>query len=242
MDPSISIDLEKKTQTITVEAAPAQVPLVASWQKWADLPDYLKDLYPLDFEGMGFTYGNPAWRNDVTKRVMMSVPQGGGAQPMQELSAWLRFLGDKATAAPRVWSFSAVPGAELKGANACFTKGGQVNGLVATNATAYSAGPPSLSKKAGSLDYQVMAPHYTRTGDVFSGTYTLALRSDVARCPYGFTKAPIKATVQVIGNDGEEKAAKVSVLERQGWLTVNATGFDFSKPTIAVKVTGKKKR
>ena len=242
VDPSIAIEGDRDSQTVTIEASPAPVPVVASWQKWVDLPDYLKDFYPVDFNGVYVTYGEQQWNNDVTKRVMMSTPQAGGTQSMRELSTWLRFLDDKATAVPHIWSFSAVPRDELDGTNACFTKGDQVNGLVTTNATSYSAGPPALSKSTGTLDYQVAAPHFTRTGEVFSGSYTLALRSEVARCLYGFTKAPIKATVQVFSSDGEEKAVTTSVSERQGWLTVSANGFEYSKPKISVKLKGKKKK
>ena len=118
----------------------------------------------------------------------------------------------------------------------------RVNGLVTTNATSYSAGPPTLDKKTQTLNYQVAAPHFTRTGEVFSGSYTLALRSDVARCIYGFTNAPIKATVQVLDAQGDTKVATTSVAEKDGWITLSAQGFDFSRPTVSVKLTGKKKK
>ena len=137
---------------------------------------------------------------------------------------------------------STVPEEELQGANACLTRGAQVNGLVTTNATSYSAGPPLLDRKSQSLNYQVAAPHFTRTGEVFSGAYTLALRSEVARCIYGFTNAPVKATVQVFDSNGEAKVATVSVAERRGWLTLTALNFEYSKPTISVKLKGKKKK
>jgi len=242
VEPSISINEAGSGITIDIEASPAKVPVVATWQRWADLPDYIRDMYPLNYQGPSIDMGDRAWLSDVSMRVMMSVPLAGGAKSMDELTNWLRFLGDKATAVPGIWSFSTVDPRELQGVNQCFTKGNRVNGLVTTNATSYSAGPPKLDQRTQSLDYQVAAPHFTRTGEVFSGAYTLALRSDVARCIYGFTNAPVKATVQVLGADGESRVATTSVAERKGWLTLTALNFEYSKPIISIKLKGKKKK
>lgn len=241
-EPSISINEASEGITIDVEASPAKVPVVATWQRWADLPDYIQAMYPLNYNGPAIDYGDREWLKDVTKRVMMSVPLAGGAASMNELTNWLRFLGDRATAVPSIWSFNTVPSQELQGVNQCFTKGNRVNGLVTTNATSYSAGPPILDPRTQSLNYQVAAPHYTRTGEEFAGSYTLALRSDVARCIYGFTKAPVRATVQVLGDEGDSRVATTSVAERDGWLTMTALNFGYSQPTIAIKLKGKKKR
>ena len=242
IEPGISITETRAGITIDVEAAPAQVPVVATWQRWADLPDNVRALYPLNFTGPSIDYGEREWLKDVATRVMMSTPTAGGTTSMNELTNWLSFLGDKATAVPGIWSFSTVPGEELQGVNQCFTKGNRVNGLVTTNATSYSAGPPVLDRKTQSLNYQVAAPHFTRTDEVFSGAYTLALRSDVARCIYGFTNAPVKATVQVFGADGESRVATTAVAERKGWLTLTALNFEYSKPIISIKLKGKKKK
>jgi hypothetical protein len=242
IEPTISISESGRGITIDVDASPAKVPVVATWQRWADLPDYIRAMYPLNYQGPSIDYGEREWLKDVTKRVMMSVPTAGGTSSMNELTTWLRFLGDTATAVPGMWGLSTVPGEELQGVNQCFTKGNRVNGLVTANATSYSAGPPVLDKKTQSLNYQLAAPHFTRTGEVFSGAYTLALRSDVARCIYGFTNAPIKATVQVYGADGESRVATTSVAEKNGWLTLTALNFEYSKPIISVKLTGKKKK
>ena len=242
IEPSVSVAETRNGVTIDVEAGPARVPVVATWQRWADLPDYIRSMYPLNYNGPSIDYGEREWLKDTSTRVMMSVPLAGGTRSMNELTNWLNFLGDKATAVPSIWGLSTVPREELQGINQCFTKGNRVNGLVTSNATSYSAGPPALDRKTQSLNYQVAAPHFTRTGEVFSGAYTLALRSDVARCIYGFTNAPVKATVQVFGADGESRVATTSVAERNGWLTLTALNFEYSKPIISIKLKGKKKK
>jgi hypothetical protein len=65
----------------------------------------------------------------------------------------------------------------------------------------------------------------------------LALRSDVARCIYGFTSAPIQASVSIIYDDGQTKSATNVVSERDGWLKLSAKGFTYSSPTLKVSLT-----
>ena len=62
------------------------------------------------------------------------------------------------------------------------------------------------------------------------------MRSDVARCLYGFKNAPISATVAVVGEFGEEKVATTVVSEKDGWLKLAAYGFTFSEKEIQVKL------
>lgn len=73
------------------------------------------------------------------------------------------------------------------------------------------------------------------------GSYDLLMRSDVARCLYGFTAAPVSASITVV-NDGVNKAVGTSVLkEKNGWLRLSAYGFTYSNPTIKIRLTQKNK-
>ena len=107
-----------------------------------------------------------------------------------------------------------------------------LDGFVSTNSTVYSAGPPKLVK--GSLDYQVAAPHFRSDGSEFLGRYRLIIRSDVARCVYGFTQAPVSARVTVTSANGSSQVATTSVTESSGWITLSADNFTFSNPVIKV--------
>ena len=116
----------------------------------------------------------------------------------------------------------------------CFIADGTLKGLVATNATSYSAGPPQFDEAQGSLNYQVAAPHYTSGGSKFAGIYDLIVRSDVARCIYGFSNAPLNASISVTEAEGVTATATKLVSEKDGWIRVAAYGFGFSTPTIKV--------
>jgi len=66
------------------------------------------------------------------------------------------------------------------------------------------------------------------------------MRSDIARCLYGFSSAPIKAEISITSDEGEKKVATTIVNEKNGWLYLSAKGFTFSAPTINVKLSQEK--
>jgi hypothetical protein len=66
------------------------------------------------------------------------------------------------------------------------------------------------------------------------------MRSDIARCIYSFSNAPIKAEISITSDDGEKKVATTVVNEKNGWLYLSAKGFTFSAPTINVKLSQEK--
>jgi hypothetical protein len=63
------------------------------------------------------------------------------------------------------------------------------------------------------------------------------MRSDVARCFYNFTSAPVKADISVIEATGTEGKATTSIKEENGWLTLSASGFSHSAPTVRAKLS-----
>jgi hypothetical protein len=65
----------------------------------------------------------------------------------------------------------------------------------------------------------------------------LNLRSDVARCLYGFGSAPIQAKIEVSSSDGTPTLATTVINESDGWLKMTAGGFTFSTPQIKVKLS-----
>ena len=120
---------------------------------------------------------------------------------------------------------------------ACYQQnGGKLSGVVSTNATQYIAGPPTFDEASQSLDYKVAAPHYLPNGDEFQGTYNLQISDTLARCLYGFSTAPISATVSVVNVDGVAKVATTVINNSGGFLRLSAAGFTFSSPTIRVKL------
>jgi hypothetical protein len=102
----------------------------------------------------------------------------------------------------------------------------------------FDAVPPTFS--GGILTYKIGGLHYDSKGGLTSGNYDLVMRSDVARCLYKFTKAPIQASISISYETGDRQIATKVVSERDGWLYLGAYNFSFSSPTIKVKLTQSK--
>ena len=115
---------------------------------------------------------------------------------------------------------------------------GRVLGIVTTNSMVYDGFAPRFTR--GFLDYRVAGLHFEADGKTeVIGSYDLVMRSDVARCLYRFTNAPVSATITITG-EGDKNIATTVVGERNGWLKLAAYGFTFSQKTIKVKLTQKR--
>jgi hypothetical protein len=242
-DPNITITTSGKVSELSVTANPIKVPVVFKRYLWNEMPPALQKLYvPTtgSYIGGNWSYSQRLLSEtdalDPLQRSMTSSPPPYENNAMDELLAWLPYVNDKAIATPSYWTFRSLSGNELSNANACFTNPKQLNGMVTTNSTQYSAGPPAFDKTEGFLNYKVASPHFTSSGDVFKGSYDLAMRSDVARCIYGFSKAPVSAKVSVVSADGTPQIATTVFSENDGWVYLKARNFEFSSPSVRVKL------
>jgi len=122
------------------------------------------------------------------------------------------------------------------GNNTCSADKSKLHGMVVTNAPIFETGPPVF--KDGSLNYKVAGVHTNVDGSIFQGRYTYIVRSDTARCYYGFSDAPIVASVEVVSADNSAQIATVLVSENKstGFIKLQADNFTFSSPTIKVKL------
>lgn len=164
---------------------------------------------------------------------------GGNKYPFSDWGEfeWIenfrKIANDTAAGMSTIWNVSTI---DNGGQNKCLADKTKVLGIVNTNATLYNGVVPSFVN--GQLTYKVAGLHYAPDGKTLNeGTYDLVMRSEVARCLYGFSKAPVSATIAVVGEGGENKVATTVVNEKDGWLHLAAYGFSFSSPTISVKLT-----
>ena len=218
--PVIDVQTKGSGQAITFEALPVQVPTLYERANTTDIGSGLRNYLSgnkVFSEGSGYF-----------------MPGNSGQDAIEMAGFWLPLVKDKATTSRTYWNVRTLEGDQDSDVSRCSQGDGKLAGIVTTNSLVYSAGPPTYNKAEGSLDYKVLSPHFTAAGDVAIGSYDLVLRSDVARCIYGFSKAPIQAVVSIISPDGENKVATTLINEKNGWLTLSAKGFTFSSPTIRV--------
>jgi hypothetical protein len=225
------------TQLLTVQANAIKVPLIDVWVNNDAMPAGLKNYY-----ANVPNYGSTAIGTKDQPLTEIALRRDGNASndanTMKEFVNWLPVIGDKAQGMPTAWMLKTmISFGDVKNESPCFAKSNGFAGVVSTNAAQYIDGPPTFDKSEGVLDYKVAAPHLTSTGDIFKGTYDLVMSSAVARCLYGFSQAPVGATISIVSETGEPNIATTLVREKDGFLNLAAYNFTFSSPTVRVKLT-----
>lgn len=233
--PIVKSNYNGKIYSISVEAKPTKIPMLSGVARYSQVTPTLQKRYSDAIElDQKSTKG-------VSRIDDLSPTQGDFS--LAALKDWLEYLPDKAQALPTAWSIRTISVSDLvntKFPTKCINLDENFAGLVTTNATAYSSGPPKFDAATGTLEYQVAAPHFEKDGVTpFKGSYDLAIRSDVARCIYGFTDAPIQASVSVLSSGSEQKIATTSFKEEAGWLNFSAKNFEFSTPKVLVRMSQK---
>lgn len=248
-DPEIQIKEESAASAIEMQGVPIAVPAIYKMYRYESMPQTLKDQYDVttggykkdpDFLRSPKTFlqgGRSTTSTDPLQRNNIYSPTPFSKEGMEQLKLWIPFVEDKATASLSFWSVRTLSSTEMEGASGCFKDTKSVTGIVTTNATQYSAGPPAFDRNEGTLKYQVAAPHYSPDKTEFKGSYDLVMRSDVARCLYGFSKAPISATLEVTSSDGTPQIATTIIGEKNGWVYLRAKNFGFSEPIIKAKLS-----
>jgi hypothetical protein len=209
--------IDSKLNRIKVEAEPVVVPevnVLLTKEQFDSLPD------PSFFLRQGEIWNSVNAGNPIA------------LEWIKQLAGVMK---DTATGEHTSWAFSTVGGRQ---SNDCFNDKTRLIGLVTTNAAVYSPGAPDFVNDF--LNYKVGGLHYRPDGKSLNvGTYDLLIRSDVARCLYRFTNAPLSASVSVVDDAGSEKRIETTFLnEKDGWLHLGAYGFSFSRPTLKVKLSG----
>ena len=223
-------------QIIQVSGRASIVPSVYAWFPKTDIPKQVADYYATkpDESAYGTGFGDRLAGSSVSPSLLKDTLDYRESQ-FPEAIAWYSALKDKAPMAPTQWSIrSTNSGSDQKG---CFRNNASLSGIVATNSNFFVSGPPVYNQTENSLDYKVASPHFLPNGEVFKGSYNLLMRSSVARCIYGFTAAPVSATVSIVAADGTAQVATTVLGEKNGWLYLTASGFTFSSPTVRVKLT-----
>jgi hypothetical protein len=242
-DPAIEVSkLGGSSVRLSVEAAPTRVPILYFEQNYSNMSADLKAYWDQCLSDRSCPSGtrnpkvDPHKESNGNLRNVIHDPKSYGDVALNAVNYFGKYANDTAVAAPGLWSMRTLSTGEMRSANGCFTKGAGVKGIVTTNATAYSEGPPVF--KNGMLNYRVAGLHYAADGKTLNeGVYDMVIKSTVARCIYGFSSAPISASISVTSAEGEAKVATTVVREKDGWMKLAAYGFTYSSPTISVKLT-----
>jgi hypothetical protein len=218
--------------TVRVEASPVNVPSIYAYVEKSALaqnPEIEK-------------YWKQRRANLATQDLQSSDTVDLGPWPqyaMDDFLAFEKFIKSGPTVSS-IWKFGTGLGQAT--GSPCFNDKSKLLGLVTTNASTFLPFPPIFD--GASLNYKVGGAHHLEDGITLTkGVYDLALRSDFARCLYGFSSAPIKAAVTIsYGQEGTQNVATETVSQDKAkeWIYISAKNFTFSAPTIKVKFTQEK--
>ena len=213
---------------ITIEAGASENIFAGKWLKKSELPQ-LK--FPTEQSGRPY-------EQIFSGKGGMMVEDPGRDGALDAYNVWAPYIGDYAFAINQTWTVSnaLVSNPEER---RCPSRG--VVGVVATNASAYSATAPVYNKESGTLDYRVAAPHYGPYIDGKSeaknlGTYGLSMAASQVKCLYGMDKLPTSASISITSNDGKENVSTVELKTSGDWVYLDAKNFTFSSPTLKIKL------
>lgn len=238
-DVDVKVDpIDAKNNRIKIEAGPVIAPGAFGYLKKSELAANPKIDARVRLSAGEFGYN---------EMLQSQGSQVGGYDPVGNFEDFMAFepiLKTKSGSRAQ-WIVSAgasVNGYRATSGNACFDDKTQLLGIVTTNALVYSPAAPEF--KDGALNYKVAGLHHMEDGKTLTrGSYDLAIRSSVARCVYGFTNAPIQASLSIIYADGGEQIVGTQTVRedaKREWLFLTAKNFTFSAPTIRVKITQEK--
>ncbi|MFM2364601.1 MAG: hypothetical protein RLY79_270 [Actinomycetota bacterium] len=244
-EPSISAAKNGTGVTIEVEAGTTKVPVFGIWKKYSEVKTETKVLLDsLRGKQKGTIYNNrdgSVWNQSgvipYDKLVMQHDLDNYTENTFQEFLAWLAESDDKALSTKSQWAFYTRQDQSNSPVATCSAANDGVDGIVSTNATNYLSEPPAFDAATKSLNYKVASPHFDKNGKVNLGSYDLAINSKLARCIYGYSEAPVQASVSVVNATGEAQVTTSTLTEKNGWLRLSVKGFTYSSPTVRVKLT-----
>ena len=219
-DPQIAVDSSSTLgNAVTIEAEPVTVPRMAVVRNFSDYTTEEKTWFQ----------NNGSWGSGGK---IGTGPLAGQYNVFDVVDFYRPFAKDTASGVQTFWYLGTVMGGP---GSPCLSDTSKLMGVVTTNAMGFDGRSPAFEN--GYLNYRVTGFHFMPDGTTpVQGTYDLLMSSDAARCLYGFSKAPISATVSVVGGDSNSVATTV-VSEKNGWLKMAAYGFTFSQKTLSVHMT-----
>ena len=212
---SVNLDVSGFPASVAIDQVElSKIPKTDSWDQF--LREHSVNPYPTDTGGWNL---------------------GSAENAMTAISKLAPFAGDMASGIRTFWQFQTDVSARRL-ADACKANV-PVQGLIMSNATAYSHGPPTM--QGGTLSYKVAAMHFMPGGvDLYRGFYSMILTKAAAKCIYGISGTyPMSASISVTSSTGAPEVATTSFVESGDTYTFKASSFTFSSPVISARLSEK---
>jgi hypothetical protein len=230
--PSIALEKRSRGVSLTISGDPVEVPILYHQGSYKDMPNAVKNYWDscVSPSNLGkCPWSTRQFRADVLrqageKRNITSEQKPWTPKALETVKFFRNYTAGLSPKADQVWAVRSLESSTNQG-NACYAKPG-FKGLISTNATAYSSGPPTLAR--GILNYSLAAPsQYVGAIEEIDGTYDLVMIRAFASCVYGGREVSPRASISVTQRSGTRKVATSITSRSPEWIRVTARAFTY---------------
>jgi hypothetical protein len=230
--PSIVLEKRARGVSLTISGDPVEVPVLYHGSPYKDMPRALKNYWDSCVRGARWEscpwssrqYGADVLGQTGEQRNITSEQKPWTPKALETVKFFRNFTAGLSPKADQVWAVRSLESSSNQ-SSACYARPG-FKGLISTNATAYSSGPPTLAR--GILNYSLAAPsQYVGEIEEISGSYDLVMRRDFASCVYGGREVSPRASISVTQRSGTRKVATSITSRSPEWIRVTAREFTY---------------
>jgi hypothetical protein len=146
---------------------------------------------------------------------------------LKELEYIRKISGDRVSGFENIWGFSS---GKLQN---CSNVDSAILGEVSSNAMVVDPNPGRFENSE--FIYEVAGMHFEPDGKTLTrGNYALKVSKALVKCLYNNSSVPLKASVSIIS--GESKVSTEAISEIGNYYAINISNFNFSNPSIRVKL------
>ena len=219
---NVTVNIDTNKQILIIQGKPSLVPTAATRPiKYEDLASLGLNSIPENIQKVSTSAGHGTAGG-------YQLDQPGSMEEFVKLGSNIQSI---ALGENSIWQISSI----LNPNNSkCLIKG-ILNGIVSTNSTVFDSTAPTWNEAEQSLDFRVGAAHFDSNEKIFNGYYKLLVNKQVARCLWGGSLENARASISVISSGDQQLLATTSTSSDSNWVNFEASGFNFSTPTIRVK-------
>ena len=230
--PSIVLDKRSRGVSLTISGDPVEVPVLYHQGSYKDMPRALKNYWDscVSRSNLGKCpwstrqYGADVLGQTGEQRNITSEQKPWTPKALETVNLFRNYTAGLSPKADQVWAVRSLESSSNQ-SSACYGRPG-FKGLISTNATAYSSGPPTLAR--GILNYSLAAPsQYVGAIEEIDGTYDLVMSRAFASCVYGGREVSARASISVTQRSGTRKVATSITSRSPEWIRVTARAFTY---------------
>lgn len=228
-EPGLNLEKISNGVALTIIGKPVEVPIVyhsGLYQDFAPAVQKYWDSCVKDVHCPKSTreFGADHSRQKASDRNLTSEQKAWTPGALKTTKFFSKVTGGLTPKVEQVWAVRTLENVSNRTAK-CFSSAG-LKGLISTNASAYSDGPPSLVN--GVLKYSLAAPSRVQgTDEDIIGSYDLVMRASFASCVYGSKALSPRAEITVTGAQSDFRVATSVTSKTKDWIRLTAKNFDY---------------